>query len=110
VKVTPAAHAGEPWRPWTIWLPSVLALLWSGLLIVGDDFVSLMGSWDTPQRGLGWITAARIGHSVLAAASVLALVIGLSFPSWRRAAVITAWMIIPMGLGWVPLARLIGSS
>jgi hypothetical protein len=110
VKVTPAARAGEAWRPWTIWLPCVLAFLWSGLLIVADDFASLMGSWDTPQRGLGWITAARIGHSVLAAASVLALVIGLSFPSWRRAAAITAWMIIPIGLGWVPIARLIGSS
>src|SRR5215831_17531600 len=110
MKVTPAARAGEVWRPWTIWLPSVLAFLWSGLLIVADDFASLMGGWDTPQRGLGWIMAARIGHSVLAAVSVLALVIGLSFPSWRRAAAITAWMIIPIGLGLVPLARLIGSS
>ena len=109
MKVTPAARAGETWPPWTIWLPSVLAFLWSWLLIVADDFVSLMGSWDTPQRGLGWITTARIGHSVLAAASVFALVIGLSFPSWRRAAVIAAWMIIPIGLVWVPLARLIGS-
>ena len=110
MKVTPAARAGGVWRPWTIWLPSVLALLWSGLLIVADDFASLMGSWDTPQRGLGWITAARTGHSVLAAASVLVLVIGLSFPSWRRVAAITGWMIIPIGLGWVLLARLIGSS
>jgi hypothetical protein len=109
VKVTPAPRAGEAWPPWTIWLPSVLAFLWSGLLIAADDFAGLMGSWDTAQRGLGWITTARIGHSVLAAASVLALVIGLSFPSWRRAAVIAAWMIIPIGLLWVPLARLIGS-
>ena len=110
MKVRPAARAGGAWRPWTIWLPSVLAFLWSGLLIVADDFAVLMGSWDTPQRGLGWITTARIGHSVLAAASVLTLAIGLSFPSRRRAAAITAWMIIPIGLCWVPLARLIGSS
>ena len=53
MKVTPAARAGEVWRPWTIWLPSVLAFLWSGLLIVADDFASLMGSWDTPPS-VGW--------------------------------------------------------
>jgi len=33
------------------------------------------------------------------------------FPARRRAAAITAWMIIPAGLGWLVLtARLLGGS
>jgi hypothetical protein len=47
--------------------------------------------------------AGVAGHCALAAASVLVLVAGLSLPSRRRAAVITAWMIIPLGFGWALL-------
>jgi hypothetical protein len=107
---TSAAHAGGVWRPWTIWLPCVLALIWSGLLVAGDVVADLMGSWDTPAPGLGWIRAAIIGHCVLAGVSLLALVTGLRFPSRRRAAAV-AWMVIPAALGWALLTvRLLGGS
>ena len=109
VKATPAAPPSENWRRGTVWLPCVLAFLWSVLLMVADEFAILMGSWDTAQPGLGWLTVAKIGHGLLAAASLILLVTGLSFPSWRRAAAITAWLIIPVGLGWVLLLRLVGS-
>jgi hypothetical protein len=111
VKDTLAARAGGTWRPWTIWLPCVLACLWSGLLIVVDGLAGVMGSWDTPMPGLGWIKAGVVGHCVLAAASVLVLATGLRFPSWRRAAVITAWVLIPAGFGWLVLtAHLVTGS
>jgi hypothetical protein len=110
VKAEPAAR-GRTWRPWTIWVPCLLALIWSGLLVVGDVFADLMGSWDTPAPGLGWIKVAIIGHCVLAGASVVLLVTGLGFPSWRRVAAVAAWMIIPVGLGWALLtARLLAGS
>ena len=109
VKASPAAAPSGKWRRVAIWVPCVLAFLWSVLLIVADEFAIVMGSWDTAQPGLGWITVAKIGHCLLAAASLVLLVIGLSFPSWRRAAAITAWLIIPVGLGWVLLLRLVGS-
>ena len=109
MKATPAAPPGGKWRRGTVWLACVMAFLWSVLLIVVDEFAILMGSWDTAQPGLGWLTVAKTGHYVLAAASLLLLVIGLSFPSRRRAAAITAWLIFPVGLGWTLLLRLVGS-
>jgi hypothetical protein len=105
VKDELAARSGGTWSAWTLWLPCVLAFIWSGLLVVADGFAGVMGSWDSPQPGLGWVTAGMIGHCALAVAGVLALAAGLAFPSWRRAAVITAWAIIPAGVGWVLLAR-----
>jgi hypothetical protein len=111
VKDALAARTSRTWAPWTLWLPCVLAFIWSILLVVADGFAEVMGSWDTPQPGLGWVKAGMIGHGVLAVASVLVLVAGLSSPSRRRAAVITAWVIIPAGVGWVLLTRhLIGGS
>ena len=100
------AWRDDGWSPWTIWLPCVLAFTWSVLLIVLDGFLSLLAGGDTRQTGLD--EAVIIGYWVLAAASVLVLLAGLSFPSRRRAAVITAWAIIPAGVGWVVLARVIG--
>jgi hypothetical protein len=100
------------WRPWTIWLPCVLAFLWCALLIFSDVFVSLVSNLnDTAPPRLGWVYPAIIGNCVLAGVSVLALVTGLRSPSRRRAAAITAWMVIPVGLGWFVLtARLLGGS
>jgi hypothetical protein len=109
VEVTPAARI---WHPWTIWLPCVLAFLWSGLLIFTEIVAGLVSNLDAnaPPRQ-GWVYLGVAGHCVLAGASVLALVTGLKFPSWRRAAAIAAWMIIPVGLGWLVLiARLLGGS
>jgi hypothetical protein len=90
----------------------VLAFLWSGFLVFSDVIVALASLLnDNAEPQTGWVYPAVIGHCVLAAASVLALRVGLRSPSRRRAAVITAWMIIPVGLGWLALtARLLGGS
>ena len=69
---------------------------------------NLTDSAPPPQ---GWVDPAIIGHCVLAGVSVLALVIGQRVPSRRRAAAITAWMVIPVGLGWLVLCtRVLGGS
>jgi hypothetical protein len=90
----------------------VLAFLWSGFLIYGDVIVTLASLLnDNAEPHTGWVYPAVIGHCVLAGASVLALRVGLRSPSRRRAAVIAAWMIIPVGLAWLALtARLLGGS
>lgn len=109
VEAPPAARI---WRPWTIWLPCVLAFIWSVFLIY-IDFVAALASLlnDNAEPQTGWVYPAVIGQCVLAAASVFALRVGLKSPSRRRAAAITAWMIIPLGLGWLVLtARLLGGS
>lgn len=105
-----AARPGHTWRPWTIWLPCTLAFTASGLLIVADWFAMVMGSWDTPAPGLRWIKAAIIGHCALAAASVVVLGAGMRRPGWRRAAAITAWMIIPAGVASFLLAGRLASG
>ena len=101
-----ATTTARTWRPWTIWLPCVLALLWSGFLILGEILVVLLSNLTDsgPPPPEGWVYPAVIGHCILAGASVLALVTGLRHPSRRRAAAITAWMIIPVGYGWFVLA------
>jgi hypothetical protein len=45
-----------------------------------------------------------------AAARVVVLGAGIRRPSWRRAAVITAWMIIPAGFAWFLLAGRLASG
>ena len=111
----PAGHTahveGSP-AARTIWLPCVLAFLWSGFLIFAEVVLALLSNLsDTAPPRQSWVYPAVIGHCVLAGASVLALVTGLRLPSRRRAAAITAWMIIPVGLGWLVLtSRLLGGS
>ena len=109
VEVTPPARN---WHPRTIWVPCVLAFFWSGFLIFADIVVALASNMsDTAPPREGWVYPAIIGNCVLAGASVLALVTGLRFPARRRAAAITAWLIIPVGLGWLVLIpRLLGAS
>ena len=79
VEATPAART---WRPWTIWLPCVLAFIWSGFLIFGEIVVVLLSNLTDsgPPPPAGWIYPAVIGHCILAGASVLALVTGLRHP------------------------------
>jgi hypothetical protein len=107
VEAPPAARI---WRPWTIWLPCVLAFLWSGFLVFSDVIVALASLLnDNAEPQTGWVYPAVIGQCVLAAASVFALRVGLKSPARRRAAAITAWMIIPLGFGWLVLTgRLLG--
>lgn len=92
-------------------LPGVLALLWSALLILADGATGIVASWDTPMPGARWITTGLVGHCVLGVTSVALLVTGLSIPARRRFAAISAWLIIPVGFGWLLLmGRLIGGS
>lgn len=107
MEVAPTARI---WRPWTIWLPAVLAFFWSGLLIFTEVVAGLVSNLnDTAPPRLGWVYPAIIGHCLLAGAGVVALVTGLRFPARRRAAAITAWLVIPAGLGWLVLtARVLG--
>jgi hypothetical protein len=101
-----------PWRPWTVAVPCALALAWCGLLMIADGFGAVMASWDTPfPRERLMVTAGLAGHCVLAVASAALLVIGLRSQSRRQPAALTAWLIIPAGLGWLMLVgRLAGYS
>lgn len=111
VEAEPDVRASGAWRPWSIWLPGTVALAWSGLLIIADGLAGVMGSWDTPPPGLyRWIRAGVAGHCVLMVASALVLAAGVRFPPRRRAAAITAWIIIPVGFGWFVLTGRLGSS
>ena len=106
-----AARAGRTWRPWTVRVPATLAPVSSVLFVVADGFAGVMGSWDTPMPGLWWVRVGIIGHCVLAALAIVLLVVGMRSASWRRTAAISAWMIIPVGFGWLVLVgRLISGS
>lgn len=97
----PAARPdGGAWRAWSIWPPCALAFVWSGVLVVADGYASVMGSWDTPAPGLGWLGVGAAGQGVLAAVDVGILVAGAKRPRRRRAAVIAAWMLIPVSFAW----------
>jgi hypothetical protein len=93
----------RPWRPWTICVAAAVALIASILLLVGDALAGILASWDSPAPGQGWLKVAVIGHVVLAVGSIILLATGLSRPSRRRAAVILAWAIVPVGFGWFVL-------
>ena len=99
-----------PWRAWTICLAGVVALAASLLLLVADGLAGVMASWDTPAPGRGWLAVAAVGHVVLAVGSIMLLAAGLGRPTWRRAAVILAWAIIPVGAGWFLLLGRLASG
>lgn len=112
MEAKPHAWTGGTWRPWTVWLPGVVALVWSALLIIADGLAGIMGSWgnqDLPRLHR-WQLAGVIGHCVLVIVSALALMVGLRFPSRRRAAAITAWIVIPVGFGWFILTGRLSSG
>lgn len=62
VKVTPQDQPGVTWRPWTLWLPCVLAFLWSVLVVVAANFVELTSCLSTCGRGTGGINAVARWH------------------------------------------------
>jgi hypothetical protein len=80
----------------------LLAILWSGLLTL-FDFAEVLISNFTSQPGTAWVTVGFIGQCLLTAAGGVLLATGLRRPSWRKAAAITAWMIIPASIGWSQL-------
>jgi hypothetical protein len=69
VEAKPHAWSRGTWRPWSIWLPGILALAWSALLIIPDGLAGVMGRWgnsDLPTL-LRWQRAGVIGHSIIPA-------------------------------------------
>jgi hypothetical protein len=99
------------WRPWTLWLPCVLAFAWSGLLFAAHTLGAVLNNLETnPQPAQSWLTKALTGDGVLAGVSILLLVVGLRFPTWRQACAIAAWMVIPAGLAWVVFMRSVSGS
>ena len=104
------SDASGAWRPWSIWLPCALAFAWSGALVAADGAAAIMGSWDTRAPGLGWLGVGAAGQGVLAAVDVGILVAGVRQPRRRRAAVIAAWMLIPVGFAWFILTGRLSSA
>jgi hypothetical protein len=90
-----------------MWLPCVFAVVVAALFIVVDLVGLVMGSWDTPVAGLGWLKGGAIGQSVLAIVAGAVLVAGATHPSWHRRAAIAAYAIIALEIGWFVLTRML---
>jgi hypothetical protein len=102
-----AAGAGGTYPPWAISLPGVLAVVMAALFAVIDLVGVLMGSWDTPMCGLGWLRVGAFGQCGLAVAAVVVLVAGVTHPGWRHDAALTAWGVIALEIGWFLLTRML---
>lgn len=92
---------------WAMWLPCVSAVVVAGLFVVVDLAGMVMGSWDTPVAGLGWLKAGAIGQFGLAIVAAAVLIAGAARPSWHRGAAITAYAIIALEIGWFLLTRML---
>jgi hypothetical protein len=105
----PASQVSDAWRPWTVWLPCVLAVAWSALLALADGYVGVLnnlgGNWPH-QR---WLGVGAAGQGVLAAGTVGLLVAGATSPRWRRGAAIAAWSVIPVAFAWFVLTGRLSS-
>ena len=71
---SPASRPGRTPLPWAMWLACALAVAAAVLLALTDLAGIVMGSWDTPALGLGWLKAGAIGQLGLAVATVAVLV------------------------------------
>lgn len=107
---SPASRPGRAQLPWAMWLACALAAAAAGLLALTDLAGIVMGSWDTPAPGLGWLKAGAIGQLGLAAAAAAVLVAGAARPSWRRRAAVMAGAIIALEAGWFLLTRMLATS
>jgi hypothetical protein len=106
----PASRPGWTHPPWAVWLACGLAIAAAALLALTDLAGIVMGSWDTPAPGLGWLRAGAIGQLGLAAAAAALLVAAAARPSWRRHAAATAGAIIALEAGWFLLTRTLATS
>lgn len=88
----PASRPGRANLPWAMWLACALAIAAAGLLALTDLAGIVMGSWDTPGPGLGWLKAGAIGQSGLAVAAVM------------------AGAVIALEVGWFLLTRILAAS
>jgi hypothetical protein len=102
-----AGRSGWPHLALALWLPCVCAVVVAGLFIVVDLAGLIMGSWDTPVAGLGWLKAGAIGQFGLAIAAAAVLTTGVPRPSWHRGAAITVYAIIALEVGWFLLTRML---
>jgi len=102
-----AGRSGWPHLAWAMWLPCVFAVVAGGLFVVVDLVGLVMGSWDTPVAGLGWLKAGAIGQFGLAIVAAAVLIAGAAHPSWHRGAAITAYAIIALEIGWFLLTRML---
>jgi hypothetical protein len=97
------AESAPAWRRWTIGVAALLALCVSLLLLAGDGLAGVLNNLGGPPSAGTWLGAAAAGHGVLALASVVLLGAGRWRPARRRVAVVAAWAIIPVGIGWFVL-------
>jgi hypothetical protein len=102
-----AGRSGWPQLAWALWLPCVVAVVLGGLFVAVDLAGLVMGSWDTPVAGLGWLKAGAIGLFVLIIAAAATLIAGAAHPGWRRGAATTAYAIIALEIGWFLLTRML---
>jgi hypothetical protein len=102
-----AGRSGWPQLAWAMWLPCVSAVVAGGLFAVVDLVGLVMGSWDTPVAGLGWLKAGAIGQCGLAVAAAAVLIAGVTHPGWHRGAAVTAYAIIALEIGWFLLTRML---
>lgn len=109
------------WRSWTIVLPAVtagtLAVLlgtvgWLGTgLGVGsnctDKFDCTVDTCAPCAAMSRWVISGGVGQWVLAAVACALLALGLRRASWRRAAALTCWFLIPLALLWIILTTVL---
>jgi len=107
---SPASRPGRTQLPWAMWLACALAVAAGSVLALADLAGIVLGSWDTPAPGLGWLKAGGIGQLGLAAAAVAVLVAGAAHPSWRRRAAVMAGAIIALEAGWFLATRMLAAS
>jgi hypothetical protein len=103
---SPASRPGRM----AVWLASALAVAAAGMLAQTDLVGIVMGSWDTPAPGLGWLKAGAVGQLGLPPAAVAVLVAGTARPRWRRRAAVMAGAIIALEVGWFLLTRMFAAS
>lgn len=95
------AESGRTWRPWTVVVAGVLALLASLLLLAADGLAGVLNNLGGAPSAGAWLGVAAGGHGALALASAVLLGAGLASAARRRTAALTAWAIIPVGVGWL---------
>ena len=105
VKGISAGWSGWPHLAWALWLPCVAAIVVGGLLVVVALGGMVLGNWNTPTAGLGWLKACAIGQAGLAVVAAAVLIAGATHASWHRGATITAYSIIALEIGWFLLTR-----
>ena len=100
-----------PWRRWTVGVAAFLALLVSLLLLVGDGLAGVLNNLGGGPPSAGtWLGVAAAGHGTLAVASAVLFGLGFANSARRRAAVLAAWAIIPVGIGWFLLCGRLASA